>query len=355
MRKFTKEISALLASAAVGTAACAINVSAVTSEQSYRANAPGWTGITDEEIEDYLPPEAGEAMPEDNTLPYTTMNFPNVAGGTTPPDWQIQPTTEEMLPPTAGVPMISDEDIEPTTEEMPPLAGGFVLPDPEIIPTTTMETMPPLAGTELPPDWRTTAAETKTTSVEEMPPIAGDVALPDWTTTTTTAPDEWIPHLSGQYTAIDGDINGDMELGISDVVLLQKWLLGDRSVRLDRWGAADLNNNGRLDVYDLCLLKKNLIAQRRSKIMTIADIIRLSQKGMDLTLADLDPYKCEDVGSGLIVDEYEIADDNSIVLVVGHDGTSDKPMYARLKSYALKDMIDIRSDEFQQVGHTFMS
>ncbi len=328
MRKFTKEISALLASAAVGTAACAINVSAVTSEHtSYRANAPGTTGISDEVIDDYLPPEAGVQV-IDNDDYFNDDDY------------------------------LDDEDFESTTEEMPPVSGGFVLPDPEILPTTTMETMPPLAGTELPPDWRTTKATTTTTTTvatttEELPPLAGDVAIPDWTTT--TAPTEGIPFLSGQYSAVDGDINSDMEFGISDVILLQKWLLGDRSLRIERWGAADFNNNGRLDVYDLCLMKQALIDQRRSKIMTLGDVFRLSKKGMDLTLFDLEPYICKDVGSGIFVDEYKIADVDSIVLVVGHDGTSDKPMYARIKNSVLNKMVDIRSEEFKYVDNEFLS
>jgi len=383
MRKFTKEISALLASAAVGTAACAINVSAVTSEHtSYRANAPGTSGISDEVIDDYLPPEAGEAMPEYPTTTTPEEQFPNFAGGTVPPDWQT--VTDDMLTPTAGVQVIDnddyldDEDFEYTTEEMPPVSGGFVLPDSEILPTTTMppvsggfvlpdseilptttmETMPPLAGTELPPDWRTTKATTTTTTTvatttKELPPLAGDVAIPDWTTT--TAPTEGIPFISGQYSAVDGDINSDMELGISDVILLQRWLLGDRSLRIERWGAADFNNNGRLDVYDLCLMKQALIDQRRSKIMTLGDVFRLSKKGMDLTLFDLEPYICKDVGSGIVVDEYKIADSDSIVLVVGHDGSSDKPMYARIKNSVLNKMVDIRSEEFKYVDNEFLS
>ncbi len=166
MRKFTKEITALIASAAIGTAA-----------------GVGAFSASSEEI--------------------------------------VQ---------SAGVDMIPDETICTTEPEIPPVDGGL-LPSDEWIEPTTVEELPPLAGDPLPPDeW------IETTTEEEIPPLAGILMIPP-----------------------DGDVNSDGSLDIADVVLLQKWLLADPDTELDNWRAADLYEDNRLDVFDLCVMKKQLI------------------------------------------------------------------------------------------------
>ena len=56
-----------------------------------------------------------------------------------------------------------------------------------------------------------------------------------------------------------GDVNGDGEFSISDVVLLQKWLLAVPGTELADWKAADLCKDDELDVFDLCMMRKALI------------------------------------------------------------------------------------------------
>ncbi len=56
-----------------------------------------------------------------------------------------------------------------------------------------------------------------------------------------------------------GDCNNDGLFSVSDVVLLQKWLLATPDVELANWKAADLCEDGRLNVFDLCLMKRMLI------------------------------------------------------------------------------------------------
>lgn len=58
-----------------------------------------------------------------------------------------------------------------------------------------------------------------------------------------------------------GDINDDGEFSISDVVLLQKWLLAAPDTQLTNWKAADFYADGKLDVFDLCLMKQRFIEQ----------------------------------------------------------------------------------------------
>ncbi|MDE5855406.1 MAG: GBS Bsp-like repeat-containing protein [Ruminococcus sp.] len=56
-----------------------------------------------------------------------------------------------------------------------------------------------------------------------------------------------------------GDVNADDQFNVSDVVLLQKWLLAVPNIELANWKAADLCEDGVLDVFDLCMMRKMLI------------------------------------------------------------------------------------------------
>lgn len=60
--------------------------------------------------------------------------------------------------------------------------------------------------------------------------------------------------------AIDGDVNNDGSLSISDAVMMQKWLLNVPDAELTDWKAGDLCQDDKIDVFDLCLLKRLLIA-----------------------------------------------------------------------------------------------
>lgn len=176
MRKFTKEISALIATAAIGTAA-GIGAFSASSEE--------------------IVTTAGVDMNPDATICATE------------------------LPPLGGAPLPPDELIEPTTEEELPPVEGLLVPEPT--------TLPPLMGDIAPTEW------IEPTTEEEIPPMMGDIAPPD------------------------GDINGDGSLSIADVVLFQKWLLNQPSLEINDLTAADLYMDGKLDVFDLCLMKKALI------------------------------------------------------------------------------------------------
>ena len=147
-----------------------------------------------------------------------------------------------------------------------------------------------------------------------------------------------------------GDVNNDGSFNVSDVVLLQKWLLAVPDTHLANWKAANFCDDDRLNVFDLCLMKRALIEQRQQRQITVEDIISLSKKGYDLTVADFASFKGEDIGSGLYVMKYEVAGrEDQYYLLVGSDG-SDKPDYAKLvniENDGKWDEIDIRSEEFQ--------
>lgn len=56
---------------------------------------------------------------------------------------------------------------------------------------------------------------------------------------------------------IKGDANNDGEVTVADAVMLQKWLLG--SCELTCWQNVDLCEDNRIDVFDLCLMKRMLV------------------------------------------------------------------------------------------------
>lgn len=61
-----------------------------------------------------------------------------------------------------------------------------------------------------------------------------------------------------------GDVNADDKFTIGDVILFQSWLMGN-DVTLDNFQAADFCEDGVLDVFDLCMMKKELLTYNSSE------------------------------------------------------------------------------------------
>ena len=55
---------------------------------------------------------------------------------------------------------------------------------------------------------------------------------------------------------VKGDVNADGIFNIDDVTDLQRWLLAVPNFELKNWKAADLCEDDRLDVFDLCILRQ---------------------------------------------------------------------------------------------------
>lgn len=63
----------------------------------------------------------------------------------------------------------------------------------------------------------------------------------------------------GNKTVKVGDINKDDKINISDLLMIQKSILGLESLEGDAAKAADLNNNGKIDIADLLKLQKHIL------------------------------------------------------------------------------------------------
>ena len=58
---------------------------------------------------------------------------------------------------------------------------------------------------------------------------------------------------------LKGDVDADGDVDIDDAIMLQQWLLAVPDATLNDWRAGDLCQDGRIDVFDLCLLKRLLL------------------------------------------------------------------------------------------------
>ena len=73
---------------------------------------------------------------------------------------------------------------------------------------------------------------------------------------------KWYAELAGQSAeSIRGDVNGDGSFSISDVVLMQKWLLAAPGTELADWKAGDFSADGKLDMFDLVKMKRALFSK----------------------------------------------------------------------------------------------
>lgn len=57
---------------------------------------------------------------------------------------------------------------------------------------------------------------------------------------------------------VAGDVNMDGSFNISDLVLVQKWLIGNKSDEMKNWKAADFIADDKLDIYDLIKMRREL-------------------------------------------------------------------------------------------------
>lgn len=87
---------------------------------------------------------------------------------------------------------------------------------------------------------------------------------------------------------IAGDIDGNWELNLTDVVLLQKWILGVGSEKIVSLSNADLNGDGEVDVFDLALVKKELF--------------RITERDPNQDYTDAPTYTAKELSKGIDVD-----------------------------------------------------
>lgn len=94
-----------------------------------------------------------------------------------------------------------------------------------------------------------------------------------------------------------GDVNSDGDFTVSDILLLQKWLLGASNSILADWQAADFFNDDDLDIFDLILMKKALIAKSTpnyvepDEYIEYAPYLTVNEDGLKLYLGPDESYE----------------------------------------------------------------
>lgn len=96
----------------------------------------------------------------------------------------------------------------------------------------------------------TTATTTATIETTTMT----TATIVETTTVTTEKPtDDVVPEI------VKGDANGDGKMTIADAVSLTNWIMGVSDAKLENPDAVDLCEDGKIDVFDLCLLREELV------------------------------------------------------------------------------------------------
>lgn len=72
--------------------------------------------------------------------------------------------------------------------------------------------------------------------------------------------DYTLPYQKAETASVKGDINKDGQLDVKDVILLQKWLLGEPGVTLADWKAGDFKEDGMLNIFDFVLMKRAILS-----------------------------------------------------------------------------------------------
>ncbi len=69
----------------------------------------------------------------------------------------------------------------------------------------------------------------------------------------------WLTKLWEPYIHLEGDVNSDDIFNVSDIVLMQKYILNYNNTGLSVWQAGDLCRDGKINILDMCLMKRKLL------------------------------------------------------------------------------------------------
>ena len=64
-------------------------------------------------------------------------------------------------------------------------------------------------------------------------------------------------------TDVRGDVNADGNFNVADLILLQKWMLGNKETQLADWEKGDLCQDGVLNVFDIVCMRRELLSDNK--------------------------------------------------------------------------------------------
>ncbi len=99
----------------------------------------------------------------------------------------------------------------------------------------------------------TATVDTTTTTTASSTTTTTATTVETTTVTTEKTTEDIVPEI------VKGDANGDGKMTIADAVSLSNWIMGVSDAKLENSEAADLCKDGKIDVFDLCLLREELV------------------------------------------------------------------------------------------------
>lgn len=126
--------------------------------------------------------------------------------------------------------------------------------------------------------------------------------------------------------AVPGDANADGEFNVSDAVILQKWLLGSKNVSMKNWRAVDYNKDNKLDIFDLVLMRKELISQNASEYVkplhrSFGGPVRTVTDGLKLYLGPDESFEpVAIIHKNTVLSELGYQDNNDKWIFTEYDG-----------------------------------
>ena len=128
---------------------------------------------------------------------------------------------------------------------------------------------------------------------------------------------------------VSGDINGDDAFSVADVVTLQKWLLGAADIEIWNGAAADYYLDGKLDVFDLILMRHELTKKNDTKVVqpdyltTYKSKFTVAAESLDLHTGPDESYPVvASIPREEIIFEYGYQDNNDYWVFTEYEGQS---------------------------------
>ena len=126
-----------------------------------------------------------------------------------------------------------------------------------------------------------------------------------------------------------GDVGGDGDFGLVDVVLLQQWLLGIPGKELADWKAADFCRDNKLNVLDLCRMKQELIGKTAAALVEpdertlYGNPMYVVEDGLGLYLGPDTSYPCvASIPKGTTIEELGYQKNAANWVFTEYDGQS---------------------------------
>jgi 5-hydroxyisourate hydrolase-like protein (transthyretin family) len=117
---------------------------------------------------------------------------------------------------------------------------------------------------------------------------------------------------SHEFTTQFGDVNFDQSVSMTDAIQLQRFLLGNSS-ELGNWKNADLDENDVIDIFDLAVLKRQILGEKTEAGGTLSIKVVDMMTGEPIESANIYVWAMYD-GHGYDVAQWDYDPDDNVVI-----------------------------------------